>query len=185
MDSDPDIRLLKKADQDEWDKAFRWLMPNAEQVSRNVLGQKLQDQIKDNAIESIEAVIDKIKGLNRITEVRAMVIKIAHNKGVDKLRKHYSLKKGAGNVVSLNEEEGLQDIPDSNAESLDSKYVNEDTIVKLEKLMKILSEKEKKCLISQYLHGKSHKEISQNHDIPIGSIGVTVSRAMKKMRDQL
>ena len=60
MNIEPDILLLRKRDSDEWDIAFKWLWPTAYAVSRNVLSSKLPNQIEDNAIEAIEAVIEKV-----------------------------------------------------------------------------------------------------------------------------
>jgi len=183
MDSVPDITLLKRRDTDEWDKAFKWLWPTAFAVSRNVLGAKLPNQIEDNAIEAIEAVIEKVADCKLVTEIKAILARIAHNKGVDTLRKHYTIKSGGDKVSSLNDEKNLQDIPDTTIEDIDSKFASEDTRDLLHKVTDKLNEKERKCVISFYLHQKSHKEISKEHDIPIGSIGVTITRALKKMSD--
>ncbi len=183
MDLEPDIQLLKKGDQDEWDKAYKWLWPTAKAVSRNVLASKLPDQIEDNAIEAIEAVIEKVKECNHISEIKAILARIAHNKGVDALKKHYSLKRGAGNVGSLSDEEKLGEIPDTTLEDLDSKYAKEHSNELIYKVLDNLNEKERKCVISFYLHQKSHKYISDEFNIPIGSIGVTITRGLKKMSD--
>ena len=183
MNIEPDILLLRKRDADEWDKAFKWLWPTAYAVSRNVLSSKLPNQIEDNAIEAIEAVIEKVNECRLVSEIKAILAKIAHNMGVDALRKHYSLKKGAGNVGSLTDQEDIGDIPDTTIEDLDSKFTNEHNSELIHKVLENLNEKERKCIVSFYLHQKSHKQISEEHDIPMGSIGVTITRALKKMSD--
>jgi RNA polymerase sigma factor (sigma-70 family) len=183
MNIEPDILLLRKRDSDEWDIAFKWLWPTAYAVSRNVLSSKLPNQIEDNAIEAIEAVIEKVNECRLVSEIKAILAKIAHNKGVDALRKHYSLKKGAGNVGSLTDQEDVGDIPDTTIEDLDSKFANEHNSELIHKVLENLNEKERKCIVSFYLHQKSHKQISEEHDIPMGSIGVTITRALKKMSD--
>ena len=181
MDSTPDITLLKQRDTDEWDKAFRWLWPTAFAVSRNVLAAKLPSQVEDNAIEAIEAVIEKVSECKLVTEIKAILAKIAHNKGVDALRKHYAQKSGGDKITSLYDEKTVEDIQDSTLEDVDSKFANQENENLILKVLNLLNEKERKCIVSFYLHQKPHKEISMEHGIPIGSIGVTITRALKKM----
>ena len=68
-------------------------------------------------------------------------------------------------------------------EDLDSKYAKEHSNELIYKVLDNLNEKERKCVISFYLHQKSHKYISDELNIPIGSIGVTITRGLKKMSD--
>jgi len=182
MDLEPDIQLLKKADQDEWSKAMDWLMPVAKWESRDKIGKILPNQIEDIAIEAIHAVSEKVHEFKHSSEIKAILRKITRNMAVDALRKHYAIKRGGGKVVSLDDDENHEEIPDTTIEDTDSKYSKLHNGDLIQKALQILSEKERKCIISRFLDKKSFKEISEEHDIPMGSIGVTIERGLDKMR---
>lgn len=185
MDLEPDIQLLKKADQDEWSKALDWLMPVAKWESKDKLGKILPNQIEDIAIEAIHAVSEKVHECKHSSEIKAILRKITRNMAVDALRKHYAIKRGGGKVVSLDDDENHEEIPDTTIENIDSKYSKLHNGDLIQKALQILSEKERNCINALFYDGKSHKQISDEFNIPMGSIGVTKKRSLKKMFDLL
>ena len=61
--SAPDLRALQRGDAAAWDMAFPWLRPAALWAAHVTLQPYLPAEVEDVAIESLEALVEKVKEL--------------------------------------------------------------------------------------------------------------------------
>ena len=111
-------------------------------------------------------------------------------KGVDWLRKTNAEKRGWGGVLSLNEkigDDGMTrlDLIASRLDALDSHEMCDimNAIGNCRK--ESLSAKEDQFFHAFYILGKSQSEISENENVPLGSIGTTLKRSLEKLKSCL
>ena len=121
----PDLQALQNGDPDAWDIAYECLGEVALNVAQRKLGQILPDAVEDVAMETVEALVDKVQGMKSPDELKPMTASIAHNLAVTCLREHLAQKRGGGRTQSLDavnaEGERLVDppAPESPLNSLD------------------------------------------------------------------
>jgi RNA polymerase sigma-70 factor (ECF subfamily) len=107
--------------------------------------------------------------------------RIAHNEVINYWRKH---KKNKPNNVSIDYHELLKNIIKyeyDTEEGVYQKMINSDLRVALDRL----DEKYKAVLVLNYLEGKSYQEIADILKKPIGTVGTLISRAKKKVLEEL
>lgn len=92
----PDLAALKNGDPDAWDQAFAWLWPTAFAVAQLKLQPFLPGDIEDVAIEALEELVDKVRGLQSAAELKPLTASITHHRAVSHLRERFALKRGAG-----------------------------------------------------------------------------------------
>src|SRR6266446_7586484 len=97
----PDLRLLRHGDNDAWDAAFRWLWPVAFSVAELKLKPFLPGDVEDVAIEALEELVDKVREVEHVEELKPLASSIAHNLSVSRLRERFAKKRGAGQTESL------------------------------------------------------------------------------------
>ena len=97
----PDLRPLQRGDPDAWDEAFRWLWPVAYAVAELKLAPFLPGDLEDVAIETLEEIVDKVREVKRVEELKPLAASIAHNRSVSRLRERFAKKRGAGQQESL------------------------------------------------------------------------------------
>src|SRR6059036_1256056 len=97
----PELCALHRGDPEAWDEAFRWLWPVAFAVAELKLKPVLPGDVEDVAIETLEELVDKVREVERVEELKALVSSIAHNRSVSRLRERFAKKRGAGQTVSL------------------------------------------------------------------------------------
>ena len=180
----PDLNRLQDGDPYEWDKAFNWLWPTAFAVAKNKL-YKSPDEVEDIAIQSITKLIKQVSKVRKVEELKPILAKITHDECVDYIRKQDTIKRGAGNVTSLNEL--LEDVGDHIPfGSVPNDSENPDDLIQLIKdLTEELNPKERLVFMEFQVNGLSYEEISQKHDIPKNSVGVYLKRAYEKLRKLL
>ena len=116
--------------------------------------------------------------------MKAPLARITHDKCVDFIRKHLSLKQGEGNIYSL--EEILENIGDvfggpNWLQKLENRDLFQYILERMDELMKPI---EKIVLLDYYISGLSYNEISSKNNIPLGSVGVRLKRALEKLREE-
>ncbi|MDZ7611624.1 MAG: RNA polymerase sigma factor [Candidatus Moranbacteria bacterium] len=107
--------------------------------------------------------------------------RIAHNEVINHWRKHKRNKPGN---VSIDYHELLKNIIKyeyNTEEGVYQKMINSD----LRKALDRLDEKYKTVLVLNYLEGKSYQEIADILKKPIGTVGTLISRAKKKVLEEL
>ena len=186
MGNEIDIAKLGEWNQSEWNKVLPILNASAyaylnrrfsfsESDAKEVLGDSLMQVVNSFSFEDGKTFVD----LKRFT------MAVACKRGIDLLRKEIAQKRGGGRVLSLDEEigEGLTRL-DQIANKLGSIDPQElaDLSIALEDCQKeSLNEKEKGFFHSFYVLGENQREISEKNTIPIGSVGTTLKRALKKI----
>lgn len=172
----PELSLLQAGDRTAWDEAFRWLYPTAFAVSRNKLGGMHPGEVEDIALAAIEAVIEKVHSVEEVGELKKLCAAITHNKAVDLIR-----KLPLPNLPAT--DDSGDDIPYEPADI--TTPIDDLDSVELAKLigdcMSKLQEKCRRLLDAAFIQGLKHKEISSALGMPMGSIGVNISRCLKKL----
>ena len=179
----PDLQLLKSGNQAEWDGAYQWLWPTAFAVAKNKLF-KYPAEVEDVAIASICKIIKHVDKVQRVEELKALLAKITHDECVGVIRKNLAQKHGGGKVESLDEilEEAGDQIAGS-SESVD--FAGRDMVRLIMGLAEQLKPKERLVFEEFHINGLSYEEISSKHDIPIGTVGVYLQRALETLRKLL
>jgi len=99
--SAPALQKLQQGDAEAWDQAFRWLWPTAFAVAQLKLGPFLPADVEDVAIESLEELVEKVKEICQIEELKPLTASIAHHRAISRLREQFAKKRGGGQTESL------------------------------------------------------------------------------------
>ena len=174
----PDLAKLQEGDSAEWQLAFDWLYPTAFAVARNKLGGMHPGEVEDVALTAIEVVIGKAPDVQEVDELKKLLAAITHNKAVDVIRK---LPAPIRPVTGEDEEELPFDPPDSTSplDGLD----HQELAGLIEKCLAQLQEKCRQMLHGAFVEQLKHRELAEKLDMPIGSVGVIISRCLKKMAE--
>ena len=179
----PDLDKLKQRSSHEWDLAFAWLWPNIFSVVQSRLGDCFAADVEDVAVDSLEALVDKVAGVGSVEELRLVSLGIARNKAVDFLRRQLAVKRGAGMTSSLDETEANQ--PEkliSSAHLPSTEPDARELAVLLRQLLGLIGLRERQLLTDFYVDSLSYSEMAEKHSIPIGSVGVLLARARDKVQ---
>jgi RNA polymerase sigma factor (sigma-70 family) len=180
------IRLVQH-DRAEWESVFENLYPVAHEVSRMTLQGRLEAEVEDVALEALEALVDQVEKLNSAQELRPLIIRIARNKAIDRLRHFLALKRNANSEVSF------QAFADAGIELPDGKdqfsIVDELSIRGLRELLHELEPNAKTqswdVLLDVYLCGLSEDEVARKRGISSTSVRKYVQRGLAEIRDAL
>ena len=66
----PDLQALQYGDTASWDMAFPWLWPAAFGAAQVTLQPYLPAEVEDVAIESLEALVEKVRELKSVEELK-------------------------------------------------------------------------------------------------------------------
>lgn len=180
------IRLVQH-DPDEWESVFENLYPVAHEVSRMTLQGRLEAEVEDVALEALEALVTQMEKLNSEQELRPLIIRIARNKAIDRLRHFLALKRNANSEVSFEvfAEAGIE-LPDGKDQF---SIVDELSIRGLRELLHELEPTAKTqswdVLLDVYLCGLSEDEVASKRGISSTSVRKYVQRGLDGIRDAL
>src|ERR1017187_7715485 len=164
--------------------AFPWLWPAAFGAAQVTLQPFLPAEVEDVAIESLEALVEKVRELKSVEELKPLVASIAHHRAVSLLRERFAKKRGQGKTESLEavQKEAVMGCPDPTADSplaaLDQKEVAEC----LSRTLSELKPPQGAVLTDFFLDGLSYEGIARKRGIPIGSVGVYLKRGLEALR---
>src|SRR5262249_40763815 len=113
------LRPLQRGDADAWDEAFCWLWPTAFAVAQLKLQPYLPNEVEDVAIEALEELVEHVRAIKSVHELKPLAASIAHNRAVSLLRQRFAKKRGDGKPESLDAPAGPEGNP-PDAPSLDS-----------------------------------------------------------------
>jgi len=180
----PDLRALQRGDTEAWDEAFRWLWPAAFAVTELKLKPFLPGDVEDVAIETLEEIVDKVREVKRVEELKPLAASIAHNRSVSRLRERFAKKRGAGRTESLQAFQSDGSDPDELAEGASPLAALEQT-----ELANLLAESQSELKADQravlddfFLRGLSYEEIARKRGLAIGSVGVYLKRGLEAIR---
>jgi RNA polymerase sigma factor (sigma-70 family) len=183
------LAKLKARDPHAWKKVIKDLSPLAISISRSILQSHTDaEDITQQALIALSApyAIEKAK-IKNLDQLKNFFAAIVRNKSKDHLRKKTAQRRGQGKVWNFSElqtEDSKSPQPyDRPAEEnvLSSVDYNEKLDLIRDLLLK-LPEKQQQILEGFYLRGLTYAEISETYDIPLGSIGVYLNRAVSKIR---
>lgn len=180
----PDLRSLQRGDSAAWDDAFVWLWPTVFAVAQLKLQPFLPDEIEDVAIESLEALVEKVREVQTVEELKPLAASIAHHRAVSLLRERFAKKRGEGKTESLDATTEDGDAkhdpasPDSPLDSLEEKELAE----RLQKSLAALKPPLGDILSDFFLHELRYEEIATKRGIASGSVGVYLKRGLEALR---
>lgn len=180
----PDLRSLQSGDAGAWNVAFDWLWPTAFAVAKLKLQPYFPNEVEDVAIESLEALVETVREIKTVEELKPLAASIAHHRAVSLLRERFAKKRGEGRTESLDaptEDEGHPHDPpsdDSPLADLEQKELAARIGQSLAELKPPLGE----ILSDFFLHGLRYEEIASKRNVAVGSVGVYLKRGLEAMR---
>lgn len=180
----PELFRLQSGDADAWNAAFDWLWPTAFAVAQLKLQPYCPNEVEDVAIEALEELVEKVRELKSVEELKPLAASIAHHRAVSLLRERFAQKRGEGKTESLDaptEEGGRPPDPpsdDSPLADLEQKELAQRLGLSLAELKPPLGE----VLSDFFLHGLRYEEIARKHGMAVGSVGVYLKRGLDAMR---
>ena len=180
----PDLHALQQGDEAAWDAAFGWLWPTVFAVAQLKLQPFLPDEVEDMAIEALEQLVDKVRSVKSVEELKPLAASIAHHRAVSLLRERFAQKRGAGKTESL-------DVPVDDGETkyepawedspLDS-LAEKELAARLQTSLAELKPPQGEILSDFFLHGLRYEEIAQKRGVATGSVGVYLKRGLETLR---
>jgi RNA polymerase sigma factor (sigma-70 family) len=182
--SGPDLQALQCGDAAAWDMAFPWLWPAAFGAAQVTLQPYLPAEVEDVAIESLEALVEKVRELKSVEELKPLVASIAHHRAVSLLRERFAKKRGQGRTESLEaaQEANMADCPDPTADSPLAALEQKEVAECLSGTLSKLKPPQGAVLTDFFLNGLSYEGIARKRGIPIGSVGVYLKRGLETLR---
>ena len=180
----PDLQALQRGDAAAWDMAFPWLWPAAFGAAQVTLQPYFPAEVEDVAIESLEALVEKVRELKSVEELKPLVASIAHHRAVSLLRERFAKKRGEGRTGSPEAVQGAAviDCPDPTANSPMAALEQKELAECLSRTISKLKPPQGAVLKDFFLDGLSYEGIAQKHGIAIGSVGVYLKRGLETLR---
>jgi RNA polymerase sigma factor (sigma-70 family) len=180
----PDLQALQHGDTASWDMAFPWLWPAAFGAAQVTLQPYLPAEVEDVAIESLEALVEKVRELKSVEELKPLVASIAHHRAVSLLRERFAKKRGEGRTGSPEAVQGAAviDCPDPTANSPMAALEQKELAECLSRTISKLKPPQGAVLKDFFLDGLSYEGIARKHGIAIGSVGVYLKRGLETLR---
>ena len=186
----PDLSKLKMGDSSEWAVAFDWLWPSAKAKALFTgMDRCCIDDAEDVASASIATLARKVKEgvVRQVEELKALLLRIVHDRAIDHCRELLAQKRGGRKTTSLEAlqegEKGFRE-PAFEDSSLDKLEVS-DLGVLIREAGTQLKDKEWEMIEDFFFSELSYKEISGKYGIAVGSVGVYIKRATDKLRPLL
>jgi RNA polymerase sigma factor (sigma-70 family) len=179
-----EFKLLQQGDADAWDAAFRWLWPTVFAVAQLKLQPFLPGEVEDVAIESLERLVEKVREVNSVEELKPLAAGIAHNRAVSLLRERFAQKRGAGKTESLDapvDDRQTKYEPVAADSPLDS-LADKELAARLQQSLAELKPPLGEMLSDFFLHGLRYEEIAKKRGMAVGSVGVYLKRGLEAMR---
>jgi RNA polymerase sigma-70 factor (ECF subfamily) len=180
----PDLQALQRGDAAAWDTAFPWLWPAAFGAAQVTLQPYLPAEVEDVAMESLEALVEKVRELKSVEELKPLVASIAHHRAVSLLRERFAKKRGEGRTGSpdLVQEGAGADCPDPMADSPLAVLEQKELAERLRRTIGELRPPMDAIMMDRFINELSYEEIARKHGIPISSVGVYLKRGLETLR---
>jgi RNA polymerase sigma factor (sigma-70 family) len=161
-----------------WDIVFGSLWPIAYTAALRPLASYTGD-VEDIAIMSIGEVAEGIKRVSSFAELEMLTAVIARRNAIDHLRRMEAKRRGSGKIESIEGHDPAA--PDDPFAQIDAA----DLARLFSGLMGKLSKQHRKLLQAYYFEGMKQQELAKHFQMPIGTVGVTLVRALKLLRAEL
>jgi RNA polymerase sigma-70 factor (ECF subfamily) len=180
----PDLQALQRGDAAAWDMAFPWLWPAAFGAAQVTLQPYFPAEVEDVAIESLEALVEKVRELRSVEELKPLVASIAHRRAVSLLRERFAKKRGDGKTGTPEAVQGaaMIDCPDPTADSPLAVLEQKELAERLRRTIRELRPPTDAIMMDRFINELSYEEIARKHGIPVGSVGVYLKRGLEALR---
>lgn len=180
----PELHALQQGDEAAWNAAYDWLWPTVLAVAKCKLNPFLPDEAEDVAVESLEILVEKVRTVGSVDELKPLAASITHNLAVSRLRNRFALKRSAGKTESLDapeDEAGHAREPASERSPLDD-LEQKELAERLTRSLAELKPPSGQILQDFFLLGLSYEEIASKRGVAVGSVGVYLKRGQEAMR---
>jgi len=182
------LTALRRGDDEAWEETFRRLYPAAFAAARHPLAALTPTEAEDIAIEALTLLMPKVKEVGGFDELRPLVITIASRKAISEKRRQLADKRGGGDVTSLDALQDDENIRFEPADQLAGRLSASD-LRELSRLLDAalaeLEPRQAELLRDFLIHRVAYKELAEKYRMPIGSVGVSLSRSLGKVRAHL
>ena len=179
----PDIRSLQANDSRMWEMAFHWLWPIACSAANRRLAGFSPLAVEEVALDAIEdaskLVFDGEVG--SFDQLRALVAVIANRRALDHIRRMQAERRSASATETI---EGHPELATATPSPLEQANANDVAKILLT-LMTKLRGRDRELLKAYLVGGLKQKDLSERFDLPMGTVGVNLSRALKLLRGEL
>jgi RNA polymerase sigma-70 factor (ECF subfamily) len=187
------LAKLKTRDPYAWRKLLNQFYPLAISIATSLLHSHADaEDITQQALIAIaEPETLEKANIQNSAQLRNFLTAIVRNKSKDHLRKKTAQRRGQGNVWNFSEMETDDDTRSNQPydkatdDNLIADIEDNESLDMIKDTLKSLPEKQQKIIEGFYLRGLTYGEISEMYDIPTGSIGVYLTRAVTKIRSLL
>ncbi|MCE0523676.1 MAG: RNA polymerase sigma factor [Methylacidiphilales bacterium] len=182
------LTALRRGDEKAWDEAFQRLYPAAFAAARHPLAALTPSEAEDIAIEALTLLLPKVKSVAEFDELRLLVVTIASRKAISEKRRQLADKRGGGDLTSLDAMQDDETIRFEPAEQLLTR-LNSTDLRELSRLLEAalsgLEPRQADLLRDFLVHHFPYRDLAEKYRMPIGSVGVSLSRSLDKIRAQL
>ena len=177
----PDIGSLQADDAHAWGFAFHWLWAVAWSAAERRLGNSFPHELEDVAITAIGTAAEKVGEVASFDELQALTAVISDRRALDCIRRMKAERREAGATESIEGKEHLASAEPGPLEEVDAR----DLAKLLTELAAKLQTIDRQLLLACYFDGQKQAELAKRFGIPLGTVGVKLSRALKALRNEL
>lgn len=171
------IRQVAQQDRQAFHRLFAHFAPQIKGFGLNTVIADRSGQFADELVQEVMLTVWN-KAISYDPEkagVSTWIFTIARNKRIDLLRRMNRQE----TPVDIDE---IWPIEDENIASKPSSYwQQENTADRVREQIALLPENQRDALIMSYLHGKSHTEIAEELELPLGTIKSRIRLAMQRL----
>jgi RNA polymerase sigma factor (sigma-70 family) len=136
------------------------------------------------AIEALEQLVDKVRSVKLVEELKPLAASIAHHLAVSLLRERFAQKRSVGKTESLNVpvDDGVTKYEPAWEDSPLDSLAEKELATRLQKSLTELKPPQGEILSDFFLHGLRYEEIAKKRGVAVGSVGVYLKRGLETMR---
>ena len=179
-----EIEQLRANDRTAWNRAFEVLYAISLSVCCSTASTMNRQDHEDVAIEAVTEVIDYVERVGSFEECKRLVVTISKNRLLDRFRSKATVKHGAGQVDSLEQQEGFEAV-DHNQRQPDALVLAGENAMILKRALLGVPEQYRLVVEEFYLRGLTQQQIADRLGLKIGSIGVYLDRGLKALKQNL
>jgi RNA polymerase sigma factor (sigma-70 family) len=185
MESEQELlQQLKKGDEFAWNEAFGKLYPIAFHAAKHPSASLSPSECEDAAVETLSDLVHQIQSIPDFDQLKALTAAIAYRKSISMSRKKYAAKRGGNQTQSLDELFESLELADGALNDLSDMELAELSQL-LSSILASLEEPGKSILKEFLVEGAKYRDLSEKYRVPMGTVGVLISRSLKKIQQQL
>lgn len=179
------LKQLQQGKESAWEEAFQRLYPCVFHAARSPLAGLTPAEAEDIAIETLTSLVSKVQTARTWENLCGLAVTMAARRAISERRKSSARKRGSGHVQSLDflqeESEGAFEAPEQLLHSISVLELTELSAL-LKQGLTSLEPVQAQLIQDFVVEGLSYRELSEKYNIPMGTIGVQLSRGLKKIR---